>query len=50
MCIDGKWYTEPEIVSFVHKLKNKIAELEHKVKENIDEKNHDIINDAVNKT
>jgi len=38
MYIDGKWYTEPEIVAFVHKLKDKIIELELKIKENDDEK------------
>lgn len=30
MFIDGKWYSEPEIICLVHRLKDKIKELETK--------------------
>lgn len=30
MFIEGKWYTEPEIICLIKQLKNKIEELEAK--------------------
>ena len=38
MTIDGRWYTETELMALVEKLKNRITELENEIKGGTDDK------------